>query len=402
MKQIYNILLIVLLSLVIGAQTAFAQIIDEQGQYVDTTFHDNVDRTAEDFVIASLLVADPGTVLYSVLGHSCLRLQCPAFGLDYCYSYESESVENRVFDFLAGKLVMGLFAIPIEDYCAQYREEGRGVYEYRLNLPIEVKQELWRVMDEHLAEGIRLPYDYYHRGCAVTVKDFVKEVLGKTPIVYDKSLYENAYSVKDIGNIHMKNALWVRFLCYFIGGIEGEIPLDGDNQLFVPIDLARAWQKATVNGVPLLASEPTVLVEGESKVADGWFTPMLLAIILLVLSVANLFWTQPYFDWLMLLAQTIVGCFMTYLICFSDLCCTEWNWLIIPFNLLPLIFWRWRKYWALPYVGVIIMWCVVIVSMNIWWHAMMDWPHIVLVIAWMLIILKQSNILQHWVQSQVD
>ena len=190
--------------------------------------------------------------------------------------------------------------------------------------------------------------------------------------------------------------------CDFVTESEGEIPLDGDNQLFVPIDLARAWQKATVNGVPLLASEPTVLVEGESKVANGWFTPMVLAIILLVLSVANLFWTQPYFDWLMLLAQTIVGCFMTYLICFSDLCCTEWNWLIIPFNLLPLIFWRWRKYWALPYVGVIIMWCVVIVSMNIWWHAMMDWPHIVLVIAWMLIILKQSNILQHWVQSRVD
>ena len=59
-----------------------AQIVDAEGQYVDTVFNDHVDRTAEDFVIASLLVADPGTVMYSVLGHACLRLQCSAFGMD--------------------------------------------------------------------------------------------------------------------------------------------------------------------------------------------------------------------------------------------------------------------------------------------------------------------------------
>ena len=78
---------------------------------MDTVFNDNVDRTSGDFVIASLLVADPGTVLYSVLGHACIRLQCPVFDLDYCFSYESEDVENRMLDFLAGKLMMGLFAV---------------------------------------------------------------------------------------------------------------------------------------------------------------------------------------------------------------------------------------------------------------------------------------------------
>lgn len=392
MKIQIKILLVVLLSLFLCAPQLFAQIVDEQGQYVDTTFHDNVDRTAEDFVIASLLVADPGTVLYTVLGHACIRLQCPTFGMDYCFSYESEGVNNRVFDFLAGKLMMGLFAIPVEDYCAQYREEGRGVYEYKLNLPIEVKRELWRVLDEHLAEGIRLPYDYFHRGCAITAKQFVDEALEPMVIDYDKYLYENSLSVKEIWNYYTKNALWVRFLCYFIGGgREVEIPLKADQQLIIPASLLEEWQKATVNGVPLLASEPTVLVEGEPKVADGWFTPMVLAVLLLVLSVANLFWKQSYFDWLMLLAQTLVGCFMTYLICFSDLCCTEWNWLFIPFNLLPAICWKWRKYWALPYIGVMMIWCIAMLAITIWGHVLVDWPHIVLVVAWIMIMIKQMD-----------
>ena len=46
MKQTYTILLTLLLSLLIGTPPISAQIVDEQGQYVDTTFHDNVDRTA--------------------------------------------------------------------------------------------------------------------------------------------------------------------------------------------------------------------------------------------------------------------------------------------------------------------------------------------------------------------
>ena len=39
-----------------------AQIVDAEGQYVDTAFNDNVDRTEEDFVTVSLLIstlADP-------------------------------------------------------------------------------------------------------------------------------------------------------------------------------------------------------------------------------------------------------------------------------------------------------------------------------------------------------
>ena len=392
MKQKLNILLVTLLLLVAGTLPVSAQIVDAEGQYVDTVFNDNVDRTAEDFVIASLLVADPGTVMYSVLGHACLRLQCPAFGMDYCFSYESEGVQNRVLDFLAGKLMMGLFAIPVEDYCAQYREEGRGVYEYTLNLPIEVKRELWRVLDEHLAEGARLPYDYYHRGCATTCVDFLKEALGDTKIVYDQSLYDQAFNSRKIWIDGTQRALWVRFIALFIAGGETSVPLYGEKQLIIPTDLVNAWQKATVNGKPLLASESNILVEGEPKVADGWFTPMVLAIILLILSIANLLWKRSYFDWLMLAAQTLIGCFMTYLICFSDLCCTDWNWLIIPFNPFPAICWKWRKYWALPYAGILTIWCLTMAAMTIWGHVLVDWSHTLMVVSWIIIVIKQYTI----------
>ena len=395
MKQLTHISLLTLLLLLAGTFSASAQIVDANGQYVDTVFNDNVDRTAEDFVIASLLVADPGTVLYSVLGHACIRLQCPTFDMDYCFSYESEDASQKVLAFLAGKLTMGLFAIPVEEYCQIYEEDGRGVYEYTLNLPIDVKRELWRVLDEHVAQGYRLPYDYYNRGCAITIVDFVKEALGKTVIVYDRSLYESIPTGRDLVKDNTTKALWVRFVACFLAGNEVDEPLVGDKQLLVPTDLVKAWQKATVNGEILLASEPTILVEGKPQINDGWFTPMVLAIILLVLSIINLWVKYPYFDWLMLVAQTLVGLGMTYLIFISDLCCTEWNWLIIPFNPLPAICWKWRKYWALPYAIILAIWCLAMTAMTIWGNVLADWNHIVMVLAFATILYKQSNVFSH-------
>lgn len=80
---------------------------------------------------------------------------------------------------------------------------------------------------------------------------------------------------------------------------------------------------------------------------------------------------------------------MTYLILFSNLPCTDWNWLIIPFNILPAIFWYWRRYWALPYAGIIFIWCLVMIGEYLWGHVLVDWPHILLALSFAVILFKQ-------------
>ena len=77
-------------------------------------FNDTIDRMAPDFVLVSLCVADPTDMTQDYLGvtgHAFLRLQCPTFGLDYCFSYESEKIKGQLWDYLTGKLRMGMLAI---------------------------------------------------------------------------------------------------------------------------------------------------------------------------------------------------------------------------------------------------------------------------------------------------
>ena len=377
-----TILLFVLLSISIQAQ--------DSTQYIDPQFGDTIDRRNEDFVKASLLVADPGMATYSVFGHACLRMQCPAFGMDYCFSYESEGVANRSLDYIAGKLKMGMFAIPVEEYCATYIAEGRAVYEYPLNLPIAAKQELWRILDESVAQGIHLPYDYYQRGCAITCVRFVERALGNHKITYSPALLQRQATCKERVLYHCEQNPWASFVFGLIAGGESERVVEGSEQLCIPSELVQEWQQATLNGQALLGA-PSVLVAGEPQYTHYPITPMICALVLLLLSIANLWWKKPYWDWCMLAIQTAIGLLMTYLIVFSDLCCTSWNWLLIPFNIFPALAWYWRRYWALPYTTLLAVWTIAMSANVLWGHPAMDWSHITLVAAYVLVYWKQNN-----------
>lgn len=369
-----------------------------QAKQVDPHFGDTIDRSAEDFVTVSLMIADPGSVFYTVLGHAALRMQCPTFGKDYCFSYESEDFTNRILDFLIGKLRMGLFATPTADYCAYYAKAGRGVKEYKLNLPPVAEQNLWYLLDQEVAKGTQLDFDYYNRGCAITCVRFVREALNRKMINYPAYLTQYSPTARELGKKHTENARWTLFYWGFIAGEDVSQPLHGDRQLLIPEDLVRAWQQATIDGKPLISEAPNMLVEGKPQRADGWLTPWMAMLALLMLATANLFWNKPYGDWIMLAIQTSLGVILVYLMYFSNLCCTSWNWLLIPFNPLPAIFWYWRKYWSITYAGILIIWCVVMTAIAFWGHVLVDWSHILLVMAWTVVVIKQAPFIKGLLQ----
>lgn len=362
-------------------QPLSAQIYDADGQYVDTLFHDHINRQADDFIRVSLVVCDPSTVLYSTLGHACLHLQCPAFDKDFFFSYESEGVRQKVWTFLKGDLKMGMATWEPEDFLAMYAADGRGVREYELHLSPEQKQALWYYMDQRVDEGLNLPYDYFHRGCAKSVVEVVNSALGSHAIQYGawpERFHE--HTMRELIADQLDDHPWNEFILHFLGGIEGDKDCAPVQKLIIPTDLVEVWQQATIDGRPLLASEPHVLVAGQPKSGHTWFTPMLVAILLLIVS-----WFTP---WPMLIVEALIGLVMCYLIVFSDLPCTTWNWLIIPFNPLPALLWRWRKYWSLPWVAVLMGWIVAMLAAP---HMLVGWPHIVLTAAVVVMLFRHGD-----------
>lgn len=367
---------------------------------------DTVDRLAEDFVLASCLVADPGEVLYSVLGHISIRLQCPTYGMDYCFSYESDNVESKVWTFLAGHLKMGMFAIPTEDYLAPYRAEGRGVREYTLYLSPVQKQELWRILDEAVMEGINLPYDFVERGCGISCFRLINQAAGPGAIRYTewpegiqgKTWRELYCSHLPIGSD------WTRFITMMLVGSQVDKVLPPKESQIMPADVVETLQHAQIDGHPMLSSEYTQLLESRYAPQAIWYTPLLFAVLLLLAEIGTTIWSRRWresraarytalaVDWLILLIEAAMGALMTYLIIFSDLPCTQWHWLLIPLNILPLLAWYWRRYWAKPYAAVLALWCIAMTVCNLWVHTLVDWAQIVFAIAFMIVLYKQNRI----------
>ena len=360
-------------------------------------FNDTIDRLAPDFVTVGLVVCDPGEVLYSVLGHACLHLQCPAFGMDYIFSYESESVEGKVLRFLLNDLKMGMAAMETDEFLAPYIEEERGVREYLLDLPPEVKNELWRMCDERVEQGMNLEYDPVKRGCAISVMHSVEDAIRSANRLSHRN-YQITYPEwgapfdRTLREIFYDNAPhdWGLFWCMtIVGGIVDKPHLPHKEKLICPKELAETWEQCTIEGRPLI-SEPVKILNESTVKETGLFSPVVVALAVLLLAVVSFFLKVPYIDWLLLGGETLLGCLILWL-WLSPLPATGWSWLVIPFNILPAIGWYWRRYWSLPYALVILIWCVVMACEWAWGRVFVDWAHIFFALAFAVILLKQAR-----------
>lgn len=334
----------------------------------------------ENFVIASVLIAEPGGVLYSNAGHVTLRLQCPDHQLDYVFSYESENVSQKVLTFLAGNLKMGMFAIPTAEYLESYRKEQRGVKEYVLNMPIEAKRNLWRVCDNHMLEGANLPYDYINRGCAYSTLRILQE--GLDTILIQFGPWPEKFKTlnrRELAAMQLVDYPWTTCFMHFVcNGAVNKNDCTNEEKVVVPVDLIEVLSCAKVQGKPFMSSSPTQLLPPGPERQKPWFTPTLLAAILLLLTIVASLCKKSVMDYVLLFIQSVLGIVTVYLMLFSNLVCTEFSCLIIPFNPLPLLLWKWRGKWALPYAIVIALWMVVVL---LWPHSLTDTSFILLSLA---------------------
>ena len=257
-------------------------------------FNDTIDRLAPDFVTVSLCVADPtdqSQDYLGITGHAFLRLQCPAFGLDYCFSYESEKIKGQLWDYLTGKLKMGMFAVPANQYLEDYRSWKRAVHEYHINMPAEAEQRLWEQMDNHMLAERDMQMDLVRFGCTNTVLRYVERALVPTQIAYNWSDKYLTKSAMEITEEHLAAYPWTLLGFRLVAGREIASLCTPKQKVIFPPDLLEVWSSATIDGQPMLTYVGD-LVEAEPVITKKpWFTPQLCGIVLLLIITGGVCWT---------------------------------------------------------------------------------------------------------------
>ena len=158
--------------------------------------------------------------------------------------------------FLLGKLKMGMVSIPTAIYLEDHRRDGRSIVQYELNLPVAVKPELWRVLDDHVAAGMALPYDAVKRGCSQMVLEWLKAATAPVGLQCGEWPRFSRLTIRERILEALSPHPWQQFI---VNGIYGSV-LDGDGAYEKRLALPKTcWRfsGARYLGCPLLTERPS-------------------------------------------------------------------------------------------------------------------------------------------------
>lgn len=335
------------------------------------------DRQSPDFVRVSLLWIGPGTEFFACAGHASLRLECPSHGLDYSFSCECESIREHPFRFVTGRLKTGLFAIPTGEFLQAYAQSGRGCRQYALTLPPDVKQRLWKILDDQVAAGRNLPYDYIRFCCVQTMLQPLLEAIRPRRLVV--APWPEAYRLtrREALAENLAWCPWTRLFLHTIAGTEVDREVDEFKRVILSHELVELLRGATIDGTPILSGEGEVLLPYRPLPPAPFFTPVLAGCVLLLLALVNLRHPCKLTVGIFLILQMSIGMLVMHLVLFSSLPATDWNWLIVPFNVFPVVFWKFRSKWAMTYCVILMAW---VAGMIVYPHQITD-PAYYLVVA---------------------
>jgi hypothetical protein len=306
-------------------------------------------------------------------------------------------VNTQLSKYAQGKLKMGMFAIPTNEYLQDYSKWNRAVHEYRLNLPPEVETRLWEIMDNKLSRGLSMKLDLSRRGCAISAVHFIKAALRDIPIVYPEGTRYETLSRREIMYQDLEEHPWLRLIsCAMVpNAYDKDCPID--EKLIVPADLAEVWQQSTVNGDSLAVYIGDIVqADHLADTKSPIFTPQLLAWLLLLITLLLITTQVNGWKWLLLGIQFLVGVFLLYVALFTQQFAGAGWLMMVLFNPLPLLLWKWRKYWQLPYAVVLLIEALVLVC---WPHMLVDPAYTSLLLSY-VVLFASEPIMQAYVRRE--
>lgn len=223
----------------------------------------------------SLLTCSEGEELYSLFGHSAIRVSDPSLGLDWVFNYGTFDFSDPKFytNFVRGKLnyILSVSTYPQFEY--SYVLEGRHIHEQTLNITHQEKQLLLDSLSiNYLPENRYYLYDFLYDNCATRIRDIFVEAIPRG-IEFDYGLLEGGESFRQLLMPNVHHLPWVKLGINMLLGVGADRPAELWEYMFLPQHMEDAFSTATIGdgGVVLPLVEPTVVLLGGQPVSPSTF-----------------------------------------------------------------------------------------------------------------------------------
>ena len=287
----------------------------------------------------SVITCGSGDQLYSIFGHTAIRVADQAIDLHIIYNYGTFdfNTPNFYLKFVKGDLDYLLTTSTFEQFIYEYQQGNRDVFEQELALSPAQKQELFELLTKNVYSEERFyRYKFIDKNCTTMAVDKVNQVLPSYTVKKNKP-YEKSY--RHVLNPYLDNLFYEKL---GINIIFGHRPDTEAKQLFLPNEFFESLATAKPNNNSLVANTITHNLQDKSKIKTTWWNSqytLLFGLLLVVFSNNKKVYTTY------LIAVGVLGIFLLVVGLYSLHREVLWNYNALLFNpiYLPLVVYFWQQ-----------------------------------------------------------
>lgn len=315
----------------------------------------------------SLLTCSPGEETYELYGHTAILVRARNDSLRVVYNYGVFSFDQPhfIWRFVLGQTDYMVMPCPLSIFLKSYTDRGSWVEEQRLNLTVAEAN----LLADSLAwysrrENCVYRYDIFRSNCTTKARDIIEHCI-RGRVIYPVRPRRNTFRTilhectgSRKGGVYAPASIhpWADAGNDFLLGADVDTLITERDEMFAPLYMMNYADSAMIlSGYdayrPLVSTRVTLLEANDQrrqKVIDAQpaipVKPGHIAWAGLVfcLLVAAYEWRCRRVIWqteaIILTLQGIIGLLLTFMALFSEHPGVASNWLVVPFNPLPLLF----------------------------------------------------------------
>ncbi|WP_303922159.1 DUF4105 domain-containing protein [Draconibacterium sediminis] len=242
----------------------------------------------------SIITCSPGNEMYSVYGHSAIRVKDPQLNYDVAFNYGifDFSSPNFLYRFCAGQTDYLLGAYRFDVFLNEYRQDKRSVFEQELNLTAQEKQAVvdflvWNAQPENRVYR----YNFFFDNCATRVRDVIADNVNGGITYTDSASHKTLRTL--IKDYHHK-IRWLNFGIDFLVAAESDREATLEEEMFLPDYVMQHFATAKRNDNGQNIAQPVqILYQAPEQTQQlTWLWGPLVVFSLLLLVVAYFTWKQ--------------------------------------------------------------------------------------------------------------
>lgn len=343
----------------------------------------------------TLLTCTSGNELYSVFGHSAIRVTDESLDLDVVFNYGTFDFNTPYFylKFMNGNLDYALSAYDFDQFMRYYEMEKRGVEEGILELDSIQKEQLWEYLIWNLSPNNRnYRYDFFFDNCATRIRDIIFKA---KQIDINNKLFTatDNRSFRDYIHSYVNEASWTGQGIDLLLGMKTDEKASVYQRAYLPDYLDSLFVNSKI-----IVNQTVLLKKGENDYYNdiSIFSPNILAIIILILSICiSLFeFTNrvycKFYDIVLFTACSLLSMLFWYLWLFTkhDVCSVNINVMWASILYIPVVVLLCKNKIINNYLRVMTyvnMFCIVMFIL-LSWIDIQDTPSMAVIIAFALMI----------------